>query len=147
MQNNDDKTFSRREFLRLAAMVAGAAAVTGGGFVAYRETHPGAPKGIVRLNPAFRVKEISANEIELCTHLGNGEVLQHRFSGLEADLFRELANEREIEKAIPALARKHHLSVEDCKKQVNQSIQEFSQVGLVYMGEKILVKIQEANNG
>lgn len=144
MQENDEKTLTRREFLRLAATLASAAAVTGGGFVAYRKTRS---KGIPRLNPAFRVNEISADEVELYTHFGNGGVLKHRFSGVEADLLREIEKEQEIQPLVATLAQKHDLSVKVCRQMINQSLREFEEAKLIYYGPKMLVKIVEVKNG
>lgn len=141
MKKNDTKELSRRKFLRLAATVVGAGALTGGSTVIYQMTHPNVQTSdaIWRLNPAFRVNEVSANEVELYTHLSNGEVLKHRFSGLEADLLHHISNERKLDTTTPSLAKKYNLSVENCHKQVNQFIQEFSEAKLIFRGEKMLL--------
>jgi hypothetical protein len=145
MQANEKNALSRRDFLRLAATAAGAIAVTGGGFSLYSKTRHGKlnSKGTVRLNPAFRIKKISSNEIELCTHRENGEILNHQFQGLEADLLQVLAVEGDITKSIPVLAKKHQLSENNCRRQINKYLHEFSESGLVYNGEKMHVTIRE----
>ena len=144
MQKNDDKNLSRRDFLRLAATVAGAAAVTGAGFIAFRRTRA---DDIPRLNPAFRIAELSANEIELYTHAGYGQVLKHKFTGLEADLLRQIDKEQEMQSLVALLAQKHSLPIDECRERINRSLRDFENAKLVYYGEKMLVKIVEVKNG
>lgn len=149
MKQKEEKETSRRKFLQLAATVVGAGALTGGSTVIYQMTRPTSriSETFWRLNPAFRIKELSADAVELYTQLANSEVLRHRFRGLEADLLRQLVNEQAVDAAIPSLSEKHHLSVQDCQKEVDQTLKEFLKANLIYMGEKIPVKIQEAKNG
>ena len=148
MQIKKDKTPSRREFLKIAASIAGTAVVTGGSAaVLLKGKKRNVTAELWRLNPAFRMDEISPDTIELFTHLGNGQRLQHRFTGVEADLFRIIVKERRLDDQVVSIAKRHHLSREDCKKQLSLSIKEFEEARLIYSGEKMLVKIVEVTNG
>jgi len=135
----NEKHLSRRDFLRLAAIGAGAVAVSGGNIFAQEML----TNNTLRLNPAFRIKEISDNEIELFTQTGEGKILKHRFTGLDADLFREIAKENPVEPLISVFSQKHKLSTEVCRQKVNQSLKEFESSKLIYYGDRMLVKISE----
>jgi hypothetical protein len=138
---------SRRDFLKVAAGLSGLALV-GGGYLLKQYFKPDElTDQLWRLNPAFRLNEISAWEIELFTHLGNGQRLQHRFQGLEADLLRQIAAEKILNGQITVLAQKYHLTEDVCRKQIQHSIKEFSQSCLIYTGEKLMAKIVEVKNG
>jgi|GEM_PF-2639963 len=148
MQIKKDKTPSRREFLKIAASIAGTAVITGGtAAILLKGKKQNMTAELWRLNPAFRMKEVSLNTIELFTHLGNGEKLQHRFTGVEADLLRVIAKEKRLDEELVSIAKRHHLSIKDCKTQLNLSIREFEESRLIYSGEKMLVKIVEVTNG
>lgn len=139
---------SRRKFLRLAATIVGTGALTGGGTMIYQMTRPPDQtlNTIWRLNPAFRINEISVNKVELYTYLSNGKILKHTFKGLEADLLRYIKNEKELDTAIPALAQRHNLTESKCQKLIMQSVHEFLNANLIYTGDEMLVKISEAKN-
>jgi hypothetical protein len=101
---------------------------------------------IPRLNLAFRINEISNNQIELYTHKADGEILKHPFVGLEADFLREIAKEQKLKSIIETLAKKHHLSFDVCRSRIEQSLREFEAAKLVYYGKKMLVKVVEVEN-
>lgn len=148
MHIKKEKTTSRREFLKIAASIAGTAVVTGGSAaVLLKGKNQNMMAELWRLNPAFRMNEVSLDTIELFTHLGNGERLQHRFTGVEADLFRVIARETRLDEELVSIAKRHHLSIKDCKKQLSLSVREFEEARLIYSGEKMLVKIVEVTNG
>ena len=138
---------SRREFLRLAAGIAGTVMVTGGYTVAVKKGGEDLSRQLWRLNPAFTLREISTGEVEISTTLGNGEKLLHHFEGLEADLFRFAASERILADEVTDLARKHGIAEKECRRRLEHSLQEFSNTRLIYSGEKMLVKIVEVTNG
>jgi hypothetical protein len=138
-----DEHLSRREFLRLATIGAGTLAVSSGSAVFGSQALAGGnpAKNKPRLNPGFRVREISRDEIELYTNLANGETLRHRFSGLEADLFREISRERTIDEMVVDLSKNHNLSVKACREQLTALLHEHEQARIVYYGSKMLVKV------
>ena len=139
---------SRREFLKMAASVTGVVVVAGGSTAVILNRKD---KNLItlfwRLNPAFRVNEISTNTIELVTQLGNGELLKHQFTDAEADLFRVIANEQKLDEMLPSIAKKNRISLEDCRETLNKSLHELAEAKLIYTGEKMLVKVVEATNG
>ena len=148
MQENTVKKFSRRNFLKIAATVGATVAVTGGTVSLFNNSQKGDILAKTwHLNPAFRIKTISNNEIDLFTQLKNGEKLQHRFVGLEADLFCNIDNEQDILSVIPALAEKYSQSEKECQKQVKQSLNDFMEANLIYFGDKIQVRYIEVPNG
>lgn len=137
---------SRRGFLKAAAGLGGLMLI-GGGYLLKQYFKPDElTDQLWRLNPAFRLNEISDQGIELFTHLGDGQRLQHRFQGLEADLLRQIVEEKTLNDQITALAEKYHLTEDACRKQLQHSIKEFSQSRLIYTGEKMLVKVVEVKN-
>ncbi len=136
------QTLSRRHFLKLAS---GVAMVSGSGYVLQQHLKStDLTNATWHLNPGFRLKEISAVEVELYSNLGNGKKLQHRFQGLEADLLREIAAEQRVGQRLAAMAEKHQMSTEKCRKILNRCINDFAQARLVYTGEKMLVYKVEA---
>jgi len=148
MERNNIQGLSRREFLRLAATVTGAVAMSSSTLSAFEAGSSKAPsnEAIPRLNPAFRIKEIAADEIELFTHLGDGRILKHQFKGLEADFFRQVNQEQPLQSIVTSLATKYKLSTETCQQQINQSLREFETAKLIYFGDKMLVKIVEVTH-
>ena len=147
MQSKTEVTLSRREFMSVAASVAGTALLAGGSAVLIGKKKPDVTTELWRINPAFRIKEISSNTVELFTNLGNGERLQHHFTDVEADFFRTAAREKRLDTVLESISEKNQLSLRDCRKKLNQSIREFEAAKLIYTGEKMLVKIVEVRNG
>jgi hypothetical protein len=148
--NIDKDKISRREFLKIAAVVGGLV-IAGGGikgsasFLRWFSERNDSLLKEWRLNPAFRVNELSANAIELYTHLGTGELLKHTFSGLEADIFRLLAQEQPIINHLPSLAQRNRIAINQCREKVLAALRSFKRSSLVYTGEKMLVKIVEVS--
>ena len=149
MSEHKEKKLSRRDFLQRAAIVGGALAITGSGYLGYlsNRSNTATDNVIARLNPAFRIKEISGQEIELFTHTTSGEVLKHKFEGLEADIFREINKEREINSIIVDLTKKHNRSKDYSKEIIQGYLTEFKKAKLIYYGEKKEVKLVEVING
>ncbi|MFQ5605713.1 MAG: hypothetical protein ACE5HS_20790 [bacterium] len=137
------KKLSRRKFMQLTASMVGGATLTGTGLILFKSHRDKFQtlEAVWYLNPAFRIKELSRNNLELFTHLSDGRELKHGFEGLEADLLRLIAEEILIDTQIEILARRHGLTFESCRKQAAKSIQEFNEARLIYTGEKMLVKV------
>ncbi len=148
MNRRKEKSLTRRDFLQLAATVVGVSAISSGGYFVFKKSTEKKLKkgGIPRLNPAFRINELSGKKIELFTNDGNGNILKHRFSGLEADFFREVAREQELDKILDNIAEKHKISISECGKKLKKSLREFEESRLIYYGDKMLVKIVEWKN-
>jgi len=145
MQNG--KNHSRREFLKIAAGVAGAVLVAGGHGVVSEQQGAGLRCRLWRLNPAFKLREISASEIEISTTLGTGERLRHRFQKLEAELLRSAADEKIPAREMDDWARRYGLTPEACQHRVDRALKALSDARLIYSGERMLVKIVEVSNG
>lgn len=137
---------SRRVFLKAIATLGGGALLASAGYYASRDPDPSLST-LWRLHPAFRIREISADEIIIWTNLGNGDKLQHTFKGIEADLIRQADAENPPGEILPQLARKNGLDEAACRKQLQKSIRELSKARLIYSGEKMLVKVVEVNHG
>lgn len=138
----EKQELSRREFLKLSAAGAAALSVLGisGINISAAEN---TDSGILRLNPGFGIREISESEIELYTNTGNGKMLTHRFTGLEADIFRQLKDEKSPESFIQLLARKYGMKEAECRDKISSSLREFEKTHLVYRGEKMMVYKRE----
>ena len=136
---------SRRAFLRIAGKVCG----IGGGAMLLKMTPAClAESKEWHLNPAFRVKEVTAQEVVIFTNLSNGKKLEHNFKGFKADLLRLLVKESDLSSKVSFLAQKHNLSTENCHNKINTSLQELFAQNLVYAGKRILVKVvPEKKNG
>ena len=147
MQTENENIKSRREFLKIAASVAGTVVVAGGSAAVILSRKDEELTSVLwRLNPAFRVHEISTDKIELVTQLGTGEMLKHQFTGVEADLFRAIADEHLLDEMLSSVARRNNLTVQECQKKMNASIRELEEARLIYTGEKMLVKVVEVKN-
>lgn len=138
----EKQELSRREFLKLSAAGAAALSVLGisGINISAAEN---TDSGILRLNPGFGIREISENEIELYTNTGNGKMLTHRFTGLEADIFRQLKEGKSPETLIQPLSRKYGMKEAECREKISSSLREFEKARLVYRGEKMMVYKRE----
>ncbi|MCP4688047.1 MAG: hypothetical protein GY859_08360 [Desulfobacterales bacterium] len=148
MENITKIRLSRREFVRAAAITAAAAAAPSAAFAASApivRTEPGSAV-LFRLNPAYRMREISGNEVELFTRGGDGRMIRKTFSGRDADLLREIAGERGLETIISNLCRKRSISLEACETEVKQGLVGLQKAGVVYRDKKMMVKIVEVEN-
>jgi hypothetical protein len=148
MDTANDHSLLRRDFLKLAAMTTGGLLVASWSHASGQapEIEKHALDRIPKLNLAFRIKEISANKIELYTHNSSGERLKHPFEGLEADLLREIVQEKKLKAIIDSLAEKHRLSIAVCRDRVEGFLRELEEARLVYYGDTMLVKIVEVKN-
>ncbi|HCA78805.1 MAG TPA: hypothetical protein DEP53_03630 [Bacteroidetes bacterium] len=149
MREKIDAPISRRRFFRLAAALAGTAAVAHSGLAAV-DAGPARgfmPSVVVRLNPAFRIRNLSGNRVELFTHLPDGHVLAHHFAGCEADVLKTIENGATIADVKSAIAQLHGLSQADVDARIRTSLNELEQGRLIYYGDKMIVKIAETNGG
>ncbi|QTA82827.1 tat signal-containing [Desulfonema limicola] len=144
MKNNSCKEVSRRDFLKLAAAGTGAVLLLGND--PFFSQASGSEKHTPHLNPGFRIKEISDNEIELFTRTGSGIILKHKFTDLEADIFREIEKQGSITSIIQAIASKHNISRELSQKKVSALLHEFEDAKLIYYGNKMIVKVSGIKN-
>ena len=125
----------RREFLRRAALVA-VPLLLGGLLPAHAQGEPvrcwldtTLP---AKLNPAFRVEEIPDGGLRVFTHLQSGELLEHTFRGLEADLIRELQTEEPYESlATRTVARNRVESEPKTRVGIDDLIDELYDAGLI----------------
>ena len=146
MPESEYGRLSRRDFLKLASAGAGIFAVGASGVCLAAEPPGRDPADLPRLNPGFRIQSISPEAIDLYTHTGDGRTRFHRFTGLEADLFREIQKEKTIGEIFDALARKRGLSRAQCRAQMARSLKEFEAARLIYYGDKMRVKIVEVGH-
>lgn len=135
---------NRRDFLKQAAVIAGTAFAGGFSIVCCTKQNEIISK-TWHLNPGFRLEEISQNEIKLFTNLGNGEKIEHNFTDIEADLFRKIAAEQDLNFALKPFAKKYNLSDKECQQQILKFLSEYNEAKLIYSGDKMLVKIVEAD--
>ncbi len=145
---SSETLFSRREFVRVAAVTAGAVAAPTMAFAdgsPQARTEPGSAI-LFRLNPAYRMRDISGSRVELVTQGPNGEKSRKTFSGMNADLLREIAGERDLATILHNIRQKRHLSAEACEEEVKQGLVALQKAGVVYRDKKMLVKIVEVEN-
>ncbi len=148
MKKSTDRRLSRRDFLKMAATVTGSAALAGAGvFCGKSKEQQEMLTYQWYLNPAFRIDPVSNSEVELFTHLKDGERISHRFSGLEADLLLSLEQKVDLSANMGALAQKYAISAEECHKRVDQSLRELLDSNIIYHGEEMKVKIVEEQHG
>jgi hypothetical protein len=133
----------RREFLQKAALFAV-------GFFAFSETALAEVPGknlkenqIPLLNPAFRMNSPNNGDLELYTFLADKSRMSYTFSGLDADILTEIANQVNPLTKIENLAEKHYLTGKECKRMITKSMKDFEKSGIIYYGELMLVKISE----
>ncbi len=138
MDKAERQEVSRREFLRLS--LAGAAILSVFGIPGINAWADGKPdSGIPRLNPGFGIRKTSENEVELYTNTGNGKMLTHRFTGLEADIFRKIEKGISPESVIPILSQKHGMKEPECRRKMLAFLREFKKARLVCYDEKMMV--------
>lgn len=145
MELIEKNNMSRRKFLELTATIFAASSVIGGGAAVLSKKS--SMNVAWRLNPGFRIHNLTDDKLEIYTHLQNGEILKHTFSGLEANLLRSIKSNQNIKKVIPKLAKKYHLTFSACQNHVQHLLQEFDQAKIIYFGEIMKVKITEVNYG
>ena len=141
---------SRRAFFRMAATLTGSVVVAGATGFSLANSFEHArrlPTLTIRLNPAFRIRSLSAGMIELSTHLPDGRVLAHHFSGFDAELLRGIEQGRGAAELCTELARLHNLSAQRCETSLLNSLRELETGRLVYYGEKMIVKRAETTGG
>jgi hypothetical protein len=148
MKSENENVVTRKEFLKRAAAISGIVIAAGGGFSVYKllDNKDPVPDKFIRLNPAFRINQISDTDIELYTHLENMEKLSHYFSGFEASLLLEINKEQKLNDVINAMVQKYAISKDECMKRIKDPIKELEEAKLIYYGDKMLVKIVETTN-
>ena len=139
-----NETIRRREFFRKAALVTAGLFLITDAFAGPAPGEVSAGNGKPLLNPAFRMKEITSGEIELYTYLKDRKKLSELFGGLDAEIIREIVKGENPMEAAETLAFRHNLSYSECRLKIKQLTDELEHSGIIYYGEKMLVKIQEA---
>jgi hypothetical protein len=134
----------RRDFFRKTAMLTAGLFVIPKIIPAVYPVENIAEKGNPLLNPAFRMKELETGELELFTHLEDKSKLSELFGGLDADIIREILNGHNPLGTIGVLAYRHNLSYPECRRKTKRLMNDLQQSGIIYFGDKMLVKIQEA---
>jgi hypothetical protein len=124
----------------MAAALAGSTVLMASGLSLFAEEQANPLKSLWRLNPAFRIRLLSSAEIELYTHLKTGEVLAHRFSGLEADILLSISEGKTLESLIQELAGGRNMSESDCRRATAGSLKDFVDAQLIYTGDRMIVK-------
>lgn len=149
MTEKTDVPISRRTFFRIAATLTGSVVVAGTSFSLFNshQINETLPPLAIRLNPAFRIKNISKHEIDLFTHLPNGHVLTHHFTGFDADVLRQIENGNNITGLRATLSQVYSLSQTACETKLIKSLRELEKGKLIYYGDKMIVKISETNRG
>lgn len=134
---------SRRRFLEAASVIAAGALL--GRAASAGDAGPGrvADGAIVRLNPAFHLRESGAREVVLTTRRADGSVLDHTFGGTEADVLRGARDETSVEAIAAAMARREGLSAARARGRVLRAASSLERAMLIYRGGLMLVKIVE----
>ena len=144
-KNESDGMIPRRKFLQRSAGMFGAVVLLAEGTPCGAHPRPfGEWHGddIIRLNPAFHLREVDTGVIELTTHLPGGALLSHRFEGLEANVLTLAQAGRDSRYITMTLADRHGQPHEEVTRRVTLALEEFAAAGLVYAGDPIFVKIQ-----
>ncbi|MCX6143208.1 MAG: hypothetical protein NTZ35_08310, partial [Ignavibacteriales bacterium] len=145
MTEKTDAPISRRTFFRIAATLTGSVVVAGTSFSLFSSDQGNETSSptTIRLNPAFRIKNISKNEIDLFTHLPDGHVLSHHFTGFDADVLRQIEDGNTIAGLRATLSQAHNLSQTTCEAKLVRSLKDLEKGKLIYYGDKMIVKISE----
>ena len=132
---------SRRRFLRLALSVAGVS-VVGLGLASGDEPQSQvAGEAILRLNPAFKLRGIDGDAVELSTHQKDGSLLRHCFAGTDAEVLRAALAEQSISNLVNWIGQKRGVANKVNRVAIEKSLASLEQAMLVYRGEKMLVKV------
>lgn len=143
-----NEKLSRRNFLRYAALGGGLAVVSGSHLVCIGKAlaEQAEATAVIRLNPGFRIRDISKRKIQLYTHKENGQVLSHHFENMTADLLRGIGQEHSFDLILNDLTEKYRMPEKECRRQVMDLLQQLEKRKLIYYGEKMLVKIVEVGH-
>lgn len=147
-ENESDGMIPRRRFLQRSAGLFGAVVLMSDDAPSGARPRPfGEWRGddIVRLNPAFHLREVDAGVIELTTRLPGGALLSHRFVGLEAKVLTLTQAGRDSRYITLTLADRYGQPHEEVARRVSLVLEEFAAAGLVYAGDPIFVKIQRSH--
>ena len=149
MTEKIDAPISRRTFFRIAATLAGSVVVAGTSYSLFSKYggNGSLATTTIRLNPAFRIKNTSKNEIDLYTHLPDGHVLSHHFTGFDADVLRQIEQGNTIANLRATLSQVHNLSQTTCEAKLVRSLRDLEKGKLIYYGDKMIVKISETTRG
>ena len=149
MTKTTNAPISRRTFFRMAAALTGSVVVAGTGFSLFNpaQAREKVQALAIRLNPAFRIRNISRNELDLFTHLPDGHVLTHHFTGFEADVLRHIEHGNTITGLETTLAQLYNLSQALCEQKLMKCLRELETGKLIYYGDKMIVKIAETTGG
>lgn len=127
------KNVSRREFFRLTF-------IGGGNFVFWsigadfflKQTPATCLESEYRLNPEYRVIEVSNRELGLRIQTPEGHIFEYGFFDIEAYLIRAIARRQSVGPLIPWLARKYHLSNDQCYALVRNRLHKYKKSSFIY---------------
>jgi len=144
MENKRNNLQSRRQFMKAAAALVGTFVISDFSTANVLKNNDRDFTNLTwHLNPAYRIKEISAEEIELYTNLGNQKQLRHKFVGVEADILRGVAVSTPIPELIREVSSKYKITNALANNRVKKYLFEFKKSHLTYTGPLMIVKISE----
>jgi hypothetical protein len=138
-----NKEIKRRDFLQKAALFTAGLFTLSEVTIANRPMTDLTENPKPLLNPAFKMKTLDSGELELYTHLKDKSKLSELFAGLDADIIREIVHEKNPLEFTEILAFRHNMSGPECRIRIKNLLQDLHQSGIIYYGDKMLVKIQE----
>lgn len=147
LDESKSANLSRRAFLGMAVKTGGAAAVMASAASWMLFNHRAGGETVARLNPAFTIARGEGSEIELVTQMTNGRTVRRAYGGLEAACLVEAQREQKIATITRSLTAAGLVSRREGRHQVEQVLGRLEQAGLVYFGERILVRISENRYG
>lgn len=138
------QSIKRREFLQKAAIFSAGLLTVSGTSLAMSHNNKSLDTPIPLLNPAFKVNTFVNGELELYTYQVDRSKLSEIFSRFDADIILEILNHNNPFEKSDALATKYNLSGIQSKDWIQSLLSDFEKSGVIYYGETMLVKIQEA---
>jgi hypothetical protein len=99
---------------------------------------------VLRLNPAFTVRRLDKDAVEISTQRTDGSRLRTRFSGVDADLVELAAGNQTLNEVTRRLGERRSWAETRSREAVQKKLPELLEARVVYCGDKMLVKVVPA---
>lgn len=127
--NKPKKHVARYVLPYLAALLVFMVSFAGGSHESLYDSH-------FTINPNYKLKRLSNGQV-LVTAAGNGgQVVNHRFDDIYADLLMATYRKQRVEYMVETFSKKYFLSEEECRRQLKHAINTLANWNILIRTEK-----------
>ena len=77
---------------------------------------------ILRVNPEYKIKRLSTGTVIATKNLANGEVVEHKFDELYADVLLAAYRRQSVRQILPVITKKYYFDKDECRREIKHVI-------------------------